>query len=76
MCLMYVVDLYVQKAKRRRGVGEALMHAAAKICRKAGGRELVWSVFSANKLAFRFYERLGAERIPELEMMHCPALRP
>jgi ribosomal protein S18 acetylase RimI-like enzyme len=72
MRLMHVIDLYVQEAKRRRGVGEALMHAAAKRCQEAGGRELEWSVFVPNKLAFQFYERLGAKYIQELKFMYWP----
>ncbi len=72
MRLMHMIDLYVHAAQRRRGVGEALMRAAAEICREAGGRELIWSVFAPNTLAFQFYERLGAKRIKALEFMHWP----
>jgi ribosomal protein S18 acetylase RimI-like enzyme len=70
--LLHVIDLYVQQAARRHGVGSALMHAAATIGRGANARELIWSVFSANRLAFQFYERLGAKRIEELEFMAWP----
>src|SRR3989304_6548339 len=45
MRLMHVIDLYVHASQRRRGVGEALMRTAAEICREAGGRGLIWSVF-------------------------------
>ncbi len=72
MRLMFVIDLYVQETKRRRGIGEALMRAAAHVCREAGGRELIWSVFIPNKQAFRFYERLGAKYIQELKFMCWP----
>ena len=68
--LMFVIDLYVQETKRRRGIGEALMRVAAQTCRDAGGRELIWSVFVPNKLAFQFYERLGAKYIQELTFMY------
>ena len=70
MRLLYVIDLYVQEGKRRRGVGEALMQRAAQICRDTGGGALIWSVFKPNQLAFRFYERLGAKRIEDLEFMY------
>ena len=73
MRFMWVIDLFVGAAHRRCGVGEALMRRAASICREAGGRELAWSVFSANTLAFRFYERLGATRLQNLEFMSCSA---
>jgi GNAT superfamily N-acetyltransferase len=72
MRLMHVIDLYVYESQRRRGVGEALMRRAAEICREAGGRELIWSVFSPNTLAFQFYEHLGAKRIKALEFMYWP----
>lgn len=72
MRLMIVIDLYVRETKRRRGIGEALMGAAAQICRDAGGRELIWSVFTPNKLAFRFYEHLGAKYIEGLKFMRWP----
>ena len=70
MRLMFVIDLYVQETKRRRGIGEALMRVAAQICRGAGGCELIWSVFVPNKLALQFYERLGAKYIQELTFMY------
>ena len=73
MRLLYVIDLYVGETERRRGVGEALMRAAATVCREAGAQELVWSVFFTNELAFRFYERFGARRIRDVEFMHVPA---
>lgn len=76
MRLMYVIDLYVQESKRRCGVGEALMRTAAEICREARGSELVWAVFSSNKLAFQFYERLGAKYIQDLEFMYWPVSTP
>jgi GNAT superfamily N-acetyltransferase len=72
MRVMHVIDLYVYASRRRLGVGEALMHRAAEICREAGGRELIWSVFSPNTLAFQFYEHLGAKWITELEFMSWP----
>ena len=72
MRLMFVVDLYVQETKRGHGIGEALMRAAAWLCREAGGRELMWSVFIANKPAFQFYERLGAKYLQELKYMFWP----
>jgi GNAT superfamily N-acetyltransferase len=76
MRLMFVVDLYVQETKRRRGTGGSLMRAAARTCREAGGRELMWSVFIANKPAFQFYERLGAKYLQELKYMYWPVSSP
>ena len=72
MRLMFVIDLYVREINRRRGIGEALMRAAARTCREAGGRELIWSVLIPNKLAFPFYEHLGAKYIHGLKFMGWP----
>jgi ribosomal protein S18 acetylase RimI-like enzyme len=48
------------------------MRVAAGICRQAGGRELFWTVYSRNKLAFDFYERLGAKYAQDLQFMYWP----
>ena len=58
--ILHVVDLYVVENERRRGIGKALMSAAAKLSRDAGGMELFWSVYVHNKAAATFYESLGA----------------
>jgi len=68
--MMHVCDLYVQESARRHGAGRALMERAASICREAGGRGLLWSVYQPNKLAMTFYERLGAKYVKELEFMY------
>jgi ribosomal protein S18 acetylase RimI-like enzyme len=56
-----VVDLMVHEAVRRRGVGRALMEAAAARCRAAGGTALTWWVREANQRAVAFYRSLGAQ---------------
>jgi len=58
---LHVVDLYVDSAVRKQGVGRALMAKAATIARERGARELIWSVYHANALATTFYEKLGAD---------------
>lgn len=73
MRLLHIVDLYVRDDARRHGVGRALMHAAARICRKAEGRELFWSVYVGNTLATEFYARLGARQTQDLRFMCWPA---
>lgn len=68
----YVVDLYVSESQRRRGVGSALMRAAARASRKSGGHALVWWLREANREAIAFYERLGAQTSPRVRTMHLP----
>jgi len=69
MRLLHVVDLWVRPESRRNGVGRALMEAAAARARSLGACELIWSVYLANALAARFYERLGARTIDDLQFM-------
>jgi len=69
MRILHVVDLYVDKSVRRQGVGKALMSAAAKLSRDAGGMQLFWSVYVNNKMAASFYESLGARHTKDLLFM-------
>jgi ribosomal protein S18 acetylase RimI-like enzyme len=71
--LLHVADLWVEPAARRAGVGRALMREAAARCRARGGVDLVWAVFNGNKLAFAFYEGLGAKYSKTLSFMHLSA---
>jgi ribosomal protein S18 acetylase RimI-like enzyme len=69
MRILHVVDLYVDERVRRQGVGKALMSAAAKLSRDAGGMQLFWSVYVNNKMAASFYESLGARYTKDLLFM-------
>ena len=66
---LHVVDLFVDRAARKRGAGRALMTAVADIARERGAREMIWSVYHANKLATAFYEKLGAQSITDVFFM-------
>jgi ribosomal protein S18 acetylase RimI-like enzyme len=66
---LHIADLYVDSEVRKRGVGRALVSAAADIAREAGAREMIWSVYHPNKLATAFYEKLGAQRITDVFFM-------
>jgi ribosomal protein S18 acetylase RimI-like enzyme len=74
--LAYVIDLYVREPFRRRGVGKTLMESAARACTEAGGTTLVWTVYKRNQIAFEFYERLGARRLADLELMAWSVRKP
>jgi ribosomal protein S18 acetylase RimI-like enzyme len=73
MRLMFVIDLWVDTAARRHGIGRALMREAAARCRARGAHELLWAVFAPNRLAIDFYQRLGAEFLKSLKFMHLSA---
>jgi ribosomal protein S18 acetylase RimI-like enzyme len=63
---VFVVDLLVDRERRRRGIGRALMSRAADLCREAGGGEVRFAVFAANRAALEFYRALGAIEDPSL----------
>jgi GNAT superfamily N-acetyltransferase len=57
---IYIEDLFVEEAFRRRGVGRALLTHVAKIARQRQCGRLEWSVLDWNEPAIRFYKQLGA----------------
>lgn len=67
--ILHIVDLYVDARARKRGVGRALMSAAAKAGRETRAVELFWAVYLPNKLAASFYEGLGASYTQDLRFM-------
>jgi len=73
MRIMFVIDLWVDISARRHGIGRALMGEAAARCRARGGAKLLWAVFTPNRLAIDFYERLGAEFLKDLKFMQISA---
>jgi ribosomal protein S18 acetylase RimI-like enzyme len=60
----YVGDLYVVPALRRRGIGRALLGAAARLVRAGGGDHLWWTALPGNTGGQAFYRRLGAKGEP------------
>jgi ribosomal protein S18 acetylase RimI-like enzyme len=74
MRVLHIVDLWVDPAARRGGIGRALMREAAARCRAKGGRALVWAVFEPNRLAADFYIGLGAAFYTTLKFMHISAV--
>lgn len=68
--LRFVVDLYVTKTARRRGVATALMNEVREIAAADGAAQVVWTVDRRNALAGRFYEGIGARYIEGLALMY------
>jgi GNAT superfamily N-acetyltransferase len=66
---LHIVDLYVERAARRRGVGTAMLAQVASIAREAAAEEMIWSVYNRNVLATTFYKALGAQRITDVFFM-------
>lgn len=62
---LYLEDLYVRPAHRRSGLGRGLIvHLAQLACERGCGR-FDWTVLDWNEDAIRFYEKLGANVMPE-----------
>ncbi|EYF02749.1 GNAT family N-acetyltransferase [Chondromyces apiculatus] len=57
---LYLEDIFVRPAARKRGVGSALMIALARTAVARGYGRFEWSVLDWNEPALRFYRALGA----------------
>ena len=62
---MYLEDLYVEAAWRRRGIARALVLALANIAVEHDCRRFQWLVLRSNQAAIAFYESLGATATDE-----------
>jgi GNAT superfamily N-acetyltransferase len=62
---LYIEDLFVEEAFRRRGFGRALLLYAARLAHERGCGRLEWAVLDWNEPAIRFYKKLGAEAMNE-----------
>ena len=58
---IYIEDLFVDEAVRRRGLGAALLCYVANIAIERNCGRLEWSVLDWNEPAIGFYRKLGAE---------------
>jgi GNAT superfamily N-acetyltransferase len=73
--ILHVADLFVREGARRRGAARRLMERAAAIARAAGADRLLWTVYKPNRLAYAFYESLGARYVRDLDLMYLPVTR-
>lgn len=62
---LYLEDLYVRPAHRRSGLGKALLVQLAQLACERGYGRFDWTVLNWNEDAIRFYEKLGAEVMPD-----------
>lgn len=67
--MVLLTDLFVREAWRTRGVGKALMGRLAETGRDEGCELILWTVWTKNERAKRFYEGLGAEVIDDEQLM-------
>lgn len=62
---LWLEDLYVTPAARGRGHGKLLLTSLAAVALDRGFHRLQWNVLDWNAPAIEFYERLGAQMLPE-----------
>ena len=62
---LYLEDLFVEPEHRGRGIGTALLVRVARVAVERGCVRLQWAVLDWNAPAIRFYERQGAELLPD-----------
>jgi GNAT superfamily N-acetyltransferase len=67
---IYMADLYVEKAARRRGIGHDLMAAAADDGRQWEAPLMIWTVLRHNAGARAFYRQVGHE---QSDLVECIA---
>ncbi len=67
--MILLTDLFVKETWRGRGVGRQLMDQLAAIGRAAGCEMVMWTVWTRNESARRFYEHLGAVPIKNEQLM-------
>lgn len=58
---VYLEDLYVRPAFRRRGLAQALLAELARVCQQRGFTRLTWAVLNWNVDAIALYDAVGGE---------------
>lgn len=66
---LYLEDLFVEPAHRGVGIGKALLAALAALAVERDCGRLEWRVLDWNEPSIRFYESLGAQRLPEWQLV-------
>lgn len=58
--MLYLEDFVVQKAHRRKGIGDALFEAFLSVAKNKGCRLVKWQVLDWNEPAIHFYKKKSA----------------
>jgi GNAT superfamily N-acetyltransferase len=66
---LYLEDLFVKPAFRKRGIGRALLAYLAQVAVDRGCGRMEWSVLNWNELALRVYRGIGAQPLNEWTVM-------
>lgn len=66
---IYLEDIYVRPAYRRRGLGKQMLQTIARLAVSRGYGRVEWSVLDWNAPSINFYKSLGALPLEEWTMM-------
>jgi len=61
--VLFLEDIFVLQAARRKGVGEALFRFCLEEAQLRGCARMEWAVLTWNERAIKFYERMGGKRL-------------
>jgi GNAT superfamily N-acetyltransferase len=70
---IWLEDLYVRPAFRKRGLGRRLIEAVAKVGVERNCERFEWTALDWNELALNFYDKLGAQRLDKWVLMRTKA---
>ncbi len=62
---IYLEDIFVRPAYRKKGIGKALLARLAKLCVDEGWTRFEWAVLDWNKPSIDFYRSIGATVMDE-----------
>jgi GNAT superfamily N-acetyltransferase len=66
---LYLEDLFVRPAFRKRGIGRALLAYLAQVAVDRGCGRMEWAVLNWNEMALRVYRGIGAQPMNEWTVM-------
>ena len=66
---IWIEDIFVRPESREAGVGRALFARVAALAVERGFPRVEWAALNWNELALGFYDRLGARRMDEWQML-------
>ncbi|OIP71923.1 MAG: GNAT family N-acetyltransferase [Oscillatoriales cyanobacterium CG2_30_44_21] len=62
---IYLEDIFVLPEYRGLGIGKSLLNSLIRVAKDRGCGRFEWSVLDWNEPAIAFYQRMGAEVLPE-----------
>ena len=66
---IWIEDIFVRPGNREAGIGRALFARVAALALERGFPRVEWAALNWNELALGFYDRLGARRMDEWQML-------